>query len=56
MKFTMLMLEVRCGLPGFSGYYSEGVASIAAVIKQAGHQFELLHITRPPTRRSWPSA
>jgi anaerobic magnesium-protoporphyrin IX monomethyl ester cyclase len=47
MKFTMLMLEVRCGLPGFSGYYSEGVASIAAVIKQAGHQFELLHITRP---------
>jgi len=43
----MLMLEVRSTVLGFSGHYSEGVASIAAVIKQAGHDFELLHVTRP---------
>jgi radical SAM superfamily enzyme YgiQ (UPF0313 family) len=46
-KFTMLMLEIRSGLPGFTGSYSEGVASIAAVIKKAGHDFELIHVTRP---------
>ncbi len=47
MKFTMLMLEIRSGVPGFSGSYSEGIASIAAVVKQAGHEFELIHVTRP---------
>jgi anaerobic magnesium-protoporphyrin IX monomethyl ester cyclase len=47
MKFTMLLLEVRAGLPGFSGSYSEGVASIAAVVKQAKHEFELIHVVRP---------
>ncbi len=51
MKFTMLMLEIRSGLPGFTGHYSEGVGSIAAVIKQAGHDFELLHLTRPEDAR-----
>lgn len=47
MKFTMLMLEIRSGVPGFSGSYSEGIASIAAVVKDAGHEFELIHVTRP---------
>ncbi|TWT89820.1 B12 binding domain protein [Pseudobythopirellula maris] len=47
MKFTMLMLEIRGNMPGFSGHYSEGVASIASVIKSAGHEFELMHVTRP---------
>jgi radical SAM superfamily enzyme YgiQ (UPF0313 family) len=47
MKFTMLMLEIRSGVPGFSGSYSEGIASIAAVVKDVGHEFELIHVTRP---------
>ena len=47
MKFTMLMLEIRSGVPGFSGSYSEGIASIAAVVKEAGNDFELIHLTRP---------
>jgi len=51
VKFTMLVVEIRSRLPGFTGHYSEGVASIAAVIKQAGHEFELLHITRPTEAR-----
>jgi anaerobic magnesium-protoporphyrin IX monomethyl ester cyclase len=49
MKFTMLMLEIRSGVPGFSGSYSEGIASIAGVVKQARHEFELIHVTRPTT-------
>jgi radical SAM superfamily enzyme YgiQ (UPF0313 family) len=47
MRMTMVLLEIRSKLPGFSGYYSEGVGSIAAQVKQAGHDFRLFHITRP---------
>jgi radical SAM superfamily enzyme YgiQ (UPF0313 family) len=43
----MVLLEIRSKLPGFSGYYSEGVASIAALAKRAGHEFKLFHVTRP---------
>ena len=47
MRVTMALLEIRSKLPGFTGYYSEGVASIAALVRRAGHDFKLLHITRP---------
>lgn len=47
MNVTMALLEIRSGLPGFTGYYAEGVASIAAVVRQLGHNFRLLHVTRP---------
>jgi len=30
------------------GYYSEGLASISAVLKKAGHQTHLVHLTRHP--------
>jgi hypothetical protein len=38
----MRMLEIRSGVPGFSGSYSEGIASIAALVKQDRHEFELI--------------
>jgi len=47
MNVTMALLEIRSGLPGFTGYYAEGVASIAGLVRQAGHDFRLMHITRP---------
>lgn len=47
MRFTMVLIEVRSGLPGFTGHYSEGVASITAVLRRAGHQVTLIHLTRP---------
>lgn len=46
MKITMVLVEIRSRFPGFSGHYSEGVASISAAVKNAGHDFELLHLTR----------
>lgn len=30
------------------GYYSEGLASISAVLKQAGHHTQLVHLIHPP--------
>ncbi|HEX4590733.1 MAG TPA: radical SAM protein [Gemmataceae bacterium] len=47
MRMTMALLEIRSRLPGFTGYYSEGVGSIAALVKRAGHEFTLFHVTRP---------
>ncbi len=32
------------------GWYMEGVASISAVLKQAGHEVSLFHMTRPASR------
>jgi anaerobic magnesium-protoporphyrin IX monomethyl ester cyclase len=29
------------------GYYSEGLASLSAVLKESGHQVSLCHLTRP---------
>ena len=46
MKITMVLVEIRSRFPGFSGHYSEGVASISAAVKSAGHDFELIHLTR----------
>lgn len=47
MKLVIVLLEIRSGFPGFSGHYAEGVASIAASVKAAGHAFELVHLTQP---------
>lgn len=47
MKLVIVLLEIRRGFPGFSGHYSEGVASIAAAVKAAGYGFELVHLTQP---------
>jgi|WetSurMetagenome_2_1015567.scaffolds.fasta_scaffold71884_2 anaerobic magnesium-protoporphyrin IX monomethyl ester cyclase len=47
MRFTMVLAEIRSDFPGFSGYYSEGVASLAAVLRTHGHKVTLVHLTRP---------
>lgn len=47
MKLVIVLLEIRSGFPGFSGHYAEGIASIAASVKAAGHTFELIHLTQP---------
>ena len=47
MKVLLVYPEIRTDIPGFSGYYAEGPAILSAVAKAAGHQTELLHITRP---------
>ncbi len=54
MRFTMLMLEIQSAMPGLSGHCFEGVAPIAAVIKHADHDFEMLHIPGQPTQSSLP--
>jgi len=47
MKFTLVVVEIRSGFPGFSGHYGEGPASLAAVARRCGHEVELIHLTRP---------
>jgi radical SAM superfamily enzyme YgiQ (UPF0313 family) len=47
MRFTMVLAEIRSDFPGFSGFYSEGVASLASLIKARHHSFSLVHLTRP---------
>ncbi len=39
-------------LSGFFRHYSEGIASIAASVKAAGHGFELIHLTQPTAPES----
>jgi anaerobic magnesium-protoporphyrin IX monomethyl ester cyclase len=51
MRFTMVLAEIRRDFPGFSGYYSEGAASLAAVLKERGNEFSLIHLTRPQSAR-----
>ncbi|MCP4229869.1 MAG: B12-binding domain-containing radical SAM protein [bacterium] len=36
--------------PAEYGFYSEGVSSVSAALKHAGHQVELIHLTMVPTR------
>ncbi len=38
------------------GWYMEGVASLAAVLEQAGHEVELFHMTRPVGRDEFQDA
>jgi anaerobic magnesium-protoporphyrin IX monomethyl ester cyclase len=49
VRVTLVLVEIRISFPGFSGHYSEGVASLAAVTRQAGHECILLHLTQPLT-------
>jgi len=43
----MVLAEIRSDFPGFSGFYSEGVATLASLIKARHHSFSLVHLTRP---------
>jgi anaerobic magnesium-protoporphyrin IX monomethyl ester cyclase len=47
MKILFVYPEIRTDIPDFSGFYAEGVAVLSSVVKSAGHETELLHITRP---------
>lgn len=47
MRFTMVLAEIRSDFPGFSGFYSEGIASLASLLKANNHSFTLVHLTRP---------
>lgn len=45
MKILFIYDECRLDIPGFSGYAHEGLMSLSACCKRAGHQTDLLHIT-----------
>lgn len=53
MKILFVYDEIRLDIPGFTGYYQEGLASLSACARQAGHQTELLHLTRPVSREEF---
>ena len=35
------------------GWYAEGLASISAVLKEAGHQVALMHLTAPVSKKDF---
>lgn len=45
MKILFVYPEIRQDIPHFSGFYAEGIAILSAVLKEAGHDVELFHIT-----------
>lgn len=47
MKITLIYPEIRRKFKGYTGNYHEGLASLSAMVKKAGHQVFLLHVTRP---------
>lgn len=47
MKILFVYDELRLDIPGFTGYTHEGLMTLSACCKAAGHQTELLHITQP---------
>ena len=53
MKILFVYPEIRTDIPDFSGYYAEGPAVLSAVARAAGHETELLHITRPVSEGSF---
>lgn len=56
MKVLFVYPEIRTDIPGFSGYYAEGPAILSAVAKAAGHETELIHLTRPISPRRFAAA
>lgn len=53
MKILFVYPEIRTDIPDFTGYYAEGPAVLSAVARSAGHETELLHITRPISERAF---
>ncbi len=53
MKILFVYDEIRLDIPGFTGYYQEGLASLSACARAAGHSTELLHLTRPLTEEEF---
>jgi len=53
MKILFVYPEIRTDIPDFSGYYAEGPAVLSAVARAAGHETELLHITRPLSEKDF---
>jgi len=47
MKILFVYDELRLDIPGFTGYTHEGLMTLSACCKAAGHQTDLLHITQP---------
>lgn len=56
MKVLLVYPEIRTDIPDFTGYYAEGPAILSAVLKQQGHQAELLHLTRAVRERDFAAA
>lgn len=52
MKVTFVYPDVLEGA-AWQGYYYSGLAILSAVLKEAGHEAALLHVTRPPTREDF---
>jgi len=47
MKITLILIEIRSDIPGFTGNYYEGVGAVSAALKGAGNEVSFLHLTRP---------
>lgn len=47
MKITFVYPDLNTAYPKWSGYFYQGIASIAAVLKKAHHTVFLIHITDP---------
>ncbi len=47
MKVTFIYPDVVPHVVGWTGYFHYGISSLSAVLKGAGHQTSLIHITRP---------
>lgn len=50
MNVVFIYLDIRTDFRFYSGQYHEGIASLSAVLKQAGHRVSLIHVTQPLTR------
>ncbi len=50
MNVVFIYLDIRTDIRIYSGQYHEGLASLSAVLKKAGHHVYLIHVTHPLTR------
>lgn len=46
MRFAVVYPEIREEFPGYTGGYSEGIASVCTFAKSLGHEVSLLHLTQ----------
>lgn len=53
MKITFVYPDVLLHRPDWTGYYYHGIGSLSSVLKDAGHQTSLIHITQPVERREF---
>jgi len=46
MRITFIYLDLATDDPTYSGYFYHGIAYLSAVLKKAGHQTNLIHLTK----------